>query len=140
MIRRDQSPKMDNRQLLHVVNRFPQLKVKYLGSFPADIRPRYLSTNTFCIINTDPSTQPGSHWILHAKKNGKLFYGDSMGEVLEFYGIKTKSNFRSLVQEKLQDSELCGLYAICFAHVLFSKVSSKNLNDFHILKFFADVL
>ena len=63
-----------------------------------------------------------------------------MGEVLEIYGIKTKSNFRSLVQEKLQDSELCGLYAIYFAHVLFSKVPSKYLNDFHTLKFFADVL
>ena len=140
LIRRDQSPKMDNQQLLHVVNRFPHLKFKYLGSFPADLRPKNLPTNTFCIINTDPSTQPGSHWILLANKNGKLFYGDSMGEVLEKYGIKTKSNFGSLVQEKLQDSELCGLYAIYFAHVLFSKVSSKYLNDFHISKFFADVL
>ena len=60
-----------------------------------------------------------------------------MGEVLEKYGIRTKANFGSLVQEKLQDSELCGLYAIYFAHVIFSKVSSKYLNDFHILKFFA---
>ena len=63
-----------------------------------------------------------------------------MGEVLEKYGIRTNANFDSLVQEKLQDSELCGLYAIYFAHVLFFKVSSKYLNDFHILKFFADGL
>ena len=128
---------MDNQQLLHVVNRFPHLKFKYLCSFPADLRLRYLPTNKFCIINTDPSTQPGSHWILLANKNGNLFYGDSMGEFLEKYGIKTKANFGSLVQAKLQDSELCCLYAIYFA--LFSKVS-KYLNDFHILKFFADVL
>ena len=58
----------------------------------------------------------------------------------EKYGIRTKANFGSLVQEKLQDLELCGLYAIYFAHVLFSKFSSKNLNDFHILQFFTDVL
>ena len=96
---------MDNQQLLHVVNRFPHLKFKYLGSFPADLRTRYLPTNTFFIINTDPSTQPGSHWILVANKNGNLFYGDSMGENWEKYGIKTKANFGSLVQEKLQDSE-----------------------------------
>ena len=62
-----------------------------------------------------------------------------MGEVLKNYGIKTKSNFRSLVQEKLQDSELCGLYAIYFAHVFFLK-SRLNIYGFHILKFFADVL
>ena len=130
---------MDDQQLLHVVNRFPHLKFKYLGSFPADLRPKNLPTNNFCIINTDPSTQPGSHWILLANKNGKLFYGDSMGEFLEKYGIKTESNFSSLLQENLQDSELCGLYAIYFAHVFFSNVSFKYLNDFHILKFFADV-
>ena len=112
LIRRDQSPKMDNQQLLHVVNRFPHLNFKYLGSFSADLRPKNLPTNTFCIINIDPSTQPVSHWILLANKNGKLFYGDSMGEVLEKYGIRTRANFGSLVQEKLQDSELCGLYAI----------------------------
>ena len=129
---------MDNQQLLQVVNRFPHLKFKYLGSFPADLRPKNLPTNTY--FNTDPSIQPGSHWILLANKNGKLFYGDSMGEVLEKYGIRTKAKFGSLVQEKLQDSELCGLYAIYFANVLFSKVSSKYLNDFHVLKFFADVL
>ena len=145
LIRRDQSPKMDNQQLLHQLvpnlnQQVPNLNFKYLGSFPADLRPKNLPTNTFCIINTDPSTQPGSHWILLANKNGKLFYGDSMGEVSEKYGIRTKANFGSLVQETLQDSELCGLFAIYFAHVLFSKVSSKYLNDFHILKFFADVL
>ena len=121
LIRRDQSPKMDNQQLLHVVNRFPHLNFKYLGSFPADLRPKNLPTNKFCIINTDPSTQPGSHWILLANKNGKLFYGDSMGEVLEKYGIKTKSNFGSLVQENLQDSELCGLYAIFLQRCYFLK-------------------
>ena len=140
LTKRDQLLKMDNQQLLHVVNRFPHLKFKYLGSFPADLRPRNLPKIKFCIINTDPSTQPGSHWILLANENGKLFYGDSMGEVLEKYGIKTNSNFGSIVQEKLQDSELCGLYAIYFAHMLFSKVSSKHLNDFHLLKFFGDVL
>ena len=131
---------MNKQNFLHVDNRFPHLKFKYLGSFPADLRPRKLPTNPFFIIITDPSTQQGSHWILLANKNGKLFYDDSMGEVLEKYGIRTKSNFGSLVQEKLQDSELCGLYAIYFAHVLLSQVSSKHLNNFHILKFFADVL
>ena len=63
-----------------------------------------------------------------------------MGEVLEKYGIRTKENFVSLVQEKLQDSDFCGLYAIYFANVLFSKISFKYLNDFQILKFPADDL
>ena len=63
-----------------------------------------------------------------------------MGEVLEKYGIRTKANFGSLVQEKVQNSELCGIYAIYFAHVLFSKVWCIYLNDFHILKFFSEVL
>ena len=140
MTKRDHLTKMDNQQLLHVVNRFPHLKFKYLGSFPAVLRPRNLPTNRFCIINTDPSTLPGSHWILLADKKGKLFFGDSMGEVLEKYDIRTKSNLGLLVQEKLQDSKICGLYAIYVSHMLFSQVSSKHLNDFYILQFFADVL
>ena len=100
--------KMDNQQL-NVVNRFSHRKFKYLGSFPADLRPRYLPTKTFCMINTDPSTKPVSHWILPANKSGTLFYGDSMGELLEKSGIRTKSNFVSIVQERLQDSLLSGL-------------------------------
>ena len=46
----------------------------------------------------------------------------------------------SLVQEKFQDLEWCGLYTIYiyFNQVLFSEVSSEY--DFHTLKFFADVL
>ena len=35
-----------------------------------------------------------------------------MGEMLQNYGINTKSNFVSMLQEKFQESELCGLYAI----------------------------
>ena len=61
----------------------PGSKVQITGSFPANHRPRKLPTNTFCIINTDPTSQPGSHWTLLANKNLKLFYGDSMGEILE---------------------------------------------------------
>ena len=71
---------MENQQLLKIVNRFPHLEFENLGSFPADLRPGFSRSNTFCIVNTDPSNQPGSLWILHANEYGKLFNGGSIIE------------------------------------------------------------
>ena len=110
MTKRERLLKTDNQQLLQIVNRLSHLNFKYPGSFRADLRPRYLPKNTFRIIKTDPFTQPGSHWTLLANKGEKLFYGYSMGEMLQHYSNKTKSNFVSIVQEKLQDSESCDFY------------------------------
>ena len=46
--------KMDSASLQQIINRFPQLKYRYRGSFPSDCFP-FLKNDTFAIINTPPS-------------------------------------------------------------------------------------
>ena len=70
---------MDNSQLSKVISQFPQLKYKFLGSFPADLVPKRIPKNKFCIVNFNNSNSSGTHWIMLGNKNGKIYFGDSLG-------------------------------------------------------------
>ena len=59
---------MDNYQLKKIVNTFGTLKFKFLGCFPADRVPDFIPLDMFCIVNSDVSTAPGTHWMLLANK------------------------------------------------------------------------
>ena len=68
----------------------------------------------------------------------KLYYfADSLGRKRSTWPFLTK-NYRQMVPRKLQKTDnLCGLYAICSAFLLF-KFFQKNLNnvhDVHVLSF-----
>ena len=77
---------MDNEQLLSIVSKIKKnLKYKYLGSFPADMVPFNIEKNSFCIINSDTSTEPGTHWVMIADRDGILYFGDSLGRPLDYY-------------------------------------------------------
>ena len=52
--------KMDNVSLQRIINRIPQLKCRYRGSYPSDYVPT-LDNYTFAIINTQPSNMQGEH-------------------------------------------------------------------------------
>ena len=54
---------MDNFSLLQIIERFSELRFKYMGSYPSDIVPQ-LSKYTLAIINSDPSNDRGEHWIM----------------------------------------------------------------------------
>ena len=59
---------MDNTSLRQIIERIPELKYRYIGSFPADCVPR-LPTFSFAIINTSPSSEAGEQWIMIARLN-----------------------------------------------------------------------
>lgn len=129
---------MDNEALTQIINKIPELKHKYLGTYPANFVPQLLR-NSFAIINTDPSAMEGSHWILLADKNGVIYYGDSMGQLLSVYKhIKIPyKNVKYLVNEQLQKEEsLCGFYCIYFAWCLFRGYPvSSSFTDLELVKF-----
>lgn len=55
------------------------LHEKYQGTFSSDTIPKLTTKRPYCIVNTDTSHEPGSHWMALAKtKNGILVY-DSFG-------------------------------------------------------------
>ncbi len=129
---------MDNSDLYKVIARLPGLRYRYLGSFPADLCPRTLPLNKFCIVNTDVSNDWGTHWILLANKAGTYFYGDSMGNPLSSYrNIEVDYTPTPLVTTKLQQAGLCGLYCILFAYKLFSNKCSTLIDDYDVVRFFS---
>ena len=71
--------KMDNFSLLQIIERIPELRFKYVGSYPSDTVPQ-LKKNSFAIINSAPSNDRGEHWILIARLDKSYYFADSLGK------------------------------------------------------------
>jgi hypothetical protein len=128
---------MDNQSLREIINRIPELKHKYLGSYPADFVPE-LKNNTFDIVNSDLSYSEGTHWIFVANKDRKIYYGDAMGLPLEQYR-NTRLPYKKiqrLVFSKLQNMSLCGMYCIYFAWSLYKGYLIRTyISDNELMRF-----
>ena len=121
--------KMDNFSLLQIIERIPELRFKYMGSYPSDTVPQ-LTKYSFAIINSAPSNDRGEHWIMIARMDKSYYFADSLGRKRSTYPFLTKK-FRQMVPRKLQKTDnLCGFYAIYSAFLLF-KFFQKNLNNVH---------
>ena len=121
--------KMDNFSLLQFIERIPELRFKYMGSYPSDTVPQ-LTKSSFAIINSAPSNDRGEHWIMIARLDKSYYFADSLGRNRSTYPFLTKK-FRRMVPRKLQKTDiLCSFYAIYSAFVLF-KFFQKNLNNVH---------
>ena len=120
---------MDKISLLQIIERIPELRFKYMGSYPSDTVPQ-LTKYSFAIINSAPSNDRGEHWIMIARMNKSYYFADSLGRKRSTYPFLTKK-FRRMVPRKLQKTDnLCGFYAIYSAFLLF-KFFQKNLNNVH---------
>ena len=56
---------VDNTLLTYLINQDPILKFKYRGCFARDTFA-ILKPNEFAIVNTDPSSEAGDHWLLNS--------------------------------------------------------------------------
>ena len=109
---------MDNTSLRQIIERIPELKYRYIGSFPADCVPR-LPTFSFAIINTSPSSEAGEHWIMIARLNRTYYYADSLARPITKYKFLNK-NYQKMIQKPVQKTDnLCGFYTIFAAFQLF---------------------
>ncbi len=72
------------------------------------------------IINNEPRSMPGGHWVaLYYTKNKHAYFFDSYGYPPSFYRlqsfVKRTSNSFDFNKERIQgSSEYCGLYAVMF--------------------------
>lgn len=110
----------------------------FVGVFAEDMLPRtVIDRKQFCLIfNTQPSNQPGQHWIaiyIYKEKKGtyKLNYFDSNGEpprslnVINF--LRRYSNNWTYNSYRLQgNSKVCGQYCIMFLSLLCRGVRFKQ--------------
>lgn len=147
---------MDNEALSKVIRQIPSLRFKYLGSCsPRELKqspPPKLPNNTFQIVNT--SNGSGEHWIVFINRNGKHYFGDSLGRQLKSYktlflnetmsGAATTTTttmtpvYNPLVNHQVQKTEgLCGLFCIYFAYCVYNDIfepAELFLNEHSMLK------
>ena len=79
---------MNTAQVAYALEHDPKTSKKFCGVFPIDKLPQTIDRYPCgLIVNTDPSTKPGMHWVavfLTSPQNGEWF--DSYGKPPEFYG------------------------------------------------------
>ena len=72
---------MDSLDIAQILKTDRYTKHYFRGVFPSDRLPRqYLPRPSALVVNTDPSTKPGQHWIaIYVTRNGVGEYFDSYG-------------------------------------------------------------
>ncbi len=113
---------MDTGQLLRAIRSDPILNRQCLGVFASDRVPREIKPLPCCaIVNTDPQSKPGQHWIL-------LYFptGDTC-ELFDSYGREPDGAVRKLIRpyqvvlanrRQVQStlSSVCGAHCLYVAH------------------------
>jgi hypothetical protein len=92
----------------------------FLEAFARDELPSKPPYPSCFIINTDPRSKPGSHWLaVFYNERGYCDFFDSYGQPPDYFKlekyINKTSNGWSFNRKRIQvDSDLCRLYAILF--------------------------
>lgn len=107
----------------------------FVGVFAADKIPTRLPVGKALIVNTDPSTRPGQHWVaLYATASNEGEFFDSFGrppftrEVISWcqnHFSKSLTYNSSLLQHPLSDS--CGRFCIQFVR---HRIAGVSFHDF----------
>lgn len=108
----------------------------FTGVFASDKLPKITHYPISCVINTDPSSLPGQHWIAFYIDNKKMCsFFDSYGKKPSFYGIdqylKYFSNNIEFNNSQLQglDSSSCGYYCIYFVILKSRGLTLENITS-----------
>ena len=142
-----QSKALDGNQLLQNLSN-DEFVTNFKGVYPIDRIPQYPDYPSSFIVNTDPSGEPGTHWLsFYYDVNGNCTFFDSFGQHPKSYGLLNficKTSKKWIYNDKrLQSfySATCGYYAIFFILLksrefnldqicnLFSK-DNFNMNDY----------
>ena len=102
-------------------------------------------------MNASESSMPGSHWILLCYHDNNMYFADPMGlsvtnytaiyvRLMKYYRNVQELNAKFPLQQR--NSELCGLFCIYFAHVIYTKDFKLYLymNDNDLLRFATHML
>ncbi len=125
---------MNTQQIERALKHNPKTVKRFCGVFPSDRLPKSLSTFPCGFVaNTDPSTEPGTHWVVFHFPNPKTCeFFDSYGQKPEHYSESFKTYLKPFEQErnvrKLQSSwtEVCGHYCIFY---LYQRACGHSLNN-----------
>lgn len=85
--------------------------------------PSLARTGAALVINLDDRGEAGTHWTACRLVEGTLYYADPFGTILNGWPPATlEKEAARLVANRVSfqrpSSQLCGYYAICFAHAM----------------------
>ena len=103
---------MDNFSLLQIIERIPELRFKYMGSYPSDKVPQ-LTKYTFAIVNSAPSNDRGEHWIMIMRLDETYYFADSLGRKRTAYSFLSKK-YRRMVPRKLQKTDILYIFFVIY--------------------------
>ena len=109
---------MNTLQLKRALERNPSTRKIFCGVFAADQLPKINTFPCGFVANTDPITEPGTHWVsFYFPSLGKAEFFDSYGHRPEHYGFKLY-DIETWNNRKLQSSlsEVCGQYCIFYLY------------------------
>ena len=130
----------------------PYIRKYYGGVLPLDQIPRVIRKPSIFIVNNDPSTLPGRHWLavfftsVNEHFDSAGFYPNKTLEAeLVSHGPKFKYNNNRV---QAYNSDTCGLYCLFFCYfrcrgytfqdVINMFSSNLHLNE-HIVKYFYEL-
>ena len=130
---------MDNFALQPMINRILLLKFRYFSSFPSDYVPT-LDKDSFAVINTQPSSMQGEHWIMIANFRQKLYF---LG--CKVYSCLNNNNqyYKQMTQAPLQSHPIvCGFYTLYAAFHLFKfrQEEITGVHDVSLLSFITNYM
>lgn len=117
----------DTLQLQEACRKDPTISSIFQGVFAADQIPwRKLNSlhNWSIIMNTDPISKPGQHWVTAMKRDGRCYFFDSYGNSPLTYNARLWQALAKCLTNKKDyqqtRSTVCGDYCLFFLK-LFSK-------------------
>jgi hypothetical protein len=116
-----------------IIKCLKHLDVMHYGVYPCDSLPYYIETPAAIVVNSEPHTDPGLHWMaMFININRELDFFDSYGrppgkQFTRF--IRKNSRIARFNTVCLQDlkSSVCGHYCAVF---LYFKSIGASLNEF----------
>ena len=130
---------LSNSVLSYLANDDNELKKYFQGVFAADELPRPLPTGSRArrayIVNTDPSSEPGQHWLAMCTQGNQCKTFDSYGLPLALYTNPdlqdwwSKHKFVSRRDVSLQalDSQICVHFSLLY---LIARARGITMGDF----------
>nr|DAC81359.1 TPA_asm: adenain [Nephila orb-weaver spider adintovirus] len=135
---------MDGMQMYTVLSQEKTTSPYFQGVYSRDTLPP-LQENMCAIVNSDDSSQPGTHWLaLFVNDKRELEFYDSFGQPPVFYNISTTTYLDVLWNSKVfqsPTSNVCGQYCIYFlfkrsqGYSMHYILNQLYINDFQMYQF-----
>ena len=115
---------MNTKQLWTALSLNPWTKFFFNGIFSRDTLINIQEKPKLIICNTDPSNQPGEHWVLFFFDEKGVDFYDSLGRDIREYGkefVNFVQKFSTKVTQCMErtqpeNSPLCGEYCLYYAY------------------------